>query len=74
MLLGFFFLFQCWFLLTGEGDGEDDGDVNEEELEVSQITENLLNIRKVTEQQRNQKKTTIFVHISDKRILFLASH
>lgn len=69
-----FFVFQCWFLLTGEGDSEDDGDVNEEELEVSQITENLLNIRKITEQQRNQKKTTIFVHISCKRILFLANH
>lgn len=28
-------------LLTGEGDDEDDGDVNEEELEVSQVAENL---------------------------------
>lgn len=62
------------FLLTGEDNSEDDGDVNEEELEVSQITENLLNISKVTEQQRNQKKTTIFVHIYYKIILFLANH
>lgn len=35
-------------LLTREGDDENDGDVNEEELEVSQVAENLLILPKTT--------------------------
>ena len=46
--------FVCWFspfaVLTSENDNEDDCDVNEEELEVSQVTEDLL------EPQTAQKK------------------
>lgn len=35
--------------LTREGDDENDGDVDEEELEVSQVAENLLILQKTTD-------------------------
>lgn len=35
--------------LTREGDDENDGDVNEEELEVSQVAENLLILQRSTD-------------------------
>lgn len=40
--LQFATIFNVFLGITCEGDDENDGDVNEEELEVSQIAENLL--------------------------------
>lgn len=38
----FFFFVSCP-VLTGEDNKEDDGDINEEELEISKVTEDLRN-------------------------------
>lgn len=45
--------------LTGGHHGEDDGNVNEEELEVSQVAEDLQSIEKVEEQQQQQRREEV---------------